>query len=259
MKNLEGKTAIVTGAAGGIGTATARALHSQGAKVMLVDLPDKQEELKRLASELGNGNGSASYCPANVTRSEDVKKYVVDTIEQFGKVDVFFDNAGVEGEVKPTHEYSEEEFDKVWNTNVKGVWLGLKYVMPEMKKNGGGSIIITSSVLGMKAFPNMTAYVTSKHAIVGTMRTAALEGAADNIRVNTVHPGPVDDRMMRSLEEQHAPGDVDKAKKMFTGDVPMGRYVKPDEVARMVTFLASDDSNFITGGMHTVDGGESIN
>jgi len=141
--------------------------------------------------------------------------------------------------------------------NVRGVWLGLKYIIPEMKNRGGGSIVITSSVAGIKGTPGVSAYVTSKHAVIGMMRTAALECAPFNIRVNTVNPAPIDTRMMRSLEEGFAPGAGTQAKQNFSNWVPFKRYGTPEEVAQVMLFLASEDSRYCSGGVYMVDGGVS--
>jgi NAD(P)-dependent dehydrogenase (short-subunit alcohol dehydrogenase family) len=141
--------------------------------------------------------------------------------------------------------------------NVRGVWLGIKYLMPEMKKRGGGSIIITSSVAGIRGTPGVSAYITSKHAVIGLMRTAALEGAEHNIRVNTVNPSPIETRMMRSLEEGFAPGAAMHAKERIAATVPLQRYGSPEEVANLMLFLASDESRYCTGGVYMVDGGIS--
>ncbi len=251
MKRLENKIAVITGGSGGIGTATAKLFLQEGAKVVLVDL--NEDKLKESVQQLGSPD--VSYCLADVTKAAEVEKYVQFAVQQHGRIDVFFNNAGIEGIVKPIPEYPEDMFDKVLAVNVKGVWLGLKYVMPVMKQNGGGSIIITSSVAGLQGSPDVSAYVTSKHAVVGTMRVAALEGAADKIRVNTVHPAPIDNRMMRSLEEGYAPGSGNAAKQGFEAAIPLQRYGTSEEVGQLVLFLASDESQYITGSTYTVDGG----
>ena len=207
MKRLENKTAVITGGGGSIGKITAKLFLDEGAKVVLVDLKD--DALQKAAEELGGGDRVLT-CAADVTKSEEVKNYVAKSVKAFGKIDVFFNNAGIEGVVKPIAEYPEEKFDQVMAVNVRGVWLGCKYVLPEM--NDGGSIIITSSVSGLIASPDLSAYITSKHAVVGIMRAVALEAAPRGIRVNTVHPSPVDNRMMRSLEEGFS-RDKSQAKK----------------------------------------------
>ena len=252
MKRLENKVAIITGGAGSIGATTAKLFLEEGAKVLLVDM--NEDALKKAVEELGGEN--VKYATADVTKSADVQRYVADAVKHFGKIDVFFNNAGIEGVVKPITEYPDDMFDKVIAINVKGVWLGTKYVLPQM--NDGGSIIITSSVSGINGSPNVSAYITSKHAVVGIMRAIAVEAAPRKIRVNTVHPSPVDNRMMRSLEEGFAPGQGEAAKKELEKTIPLGRYANPDEIADLVLFMASDESKFITGTTQVIDGGLSV-
>ena len=249
MRSLDKKVAIITGGAGSIGKITAKLFLDQGAKVMLVDL--KEDDLKKAADELGSAD--VKYSAADVTRSADVQRYVNETVKAFGKVDVFFNNAGIEGVVKPVVDYPEDEFDKVLAVNVKGVWLGNKYVLPQM--NDGGSIILTSSVAGIAGSPNVSGYIASKHAVVGLMRNLAIEAAPRKIRVNTVNPSPVDNRMMRSLEAGYAPGEAEAMKKEFEKAIPLGRYAEPEEIAQLVLFLAGDNSKFITGTTQVIDGG----
>lgn len=249
MKRLADKVTVITGGAGSIGKTTAKLFLEEGAKVMLVDL--SEDALKKTVEELGSEN--VAYSVADVTKAADVEKYAKDTVAKFGKIDVFFNNAGIEGVVKPITEYPEDVFDKVIAVNVKGMWLGCKYVTPQM--NDGASMIITSSVAGLAGTPDVSAYVTSKHAVIGLMRTAALEFAPRKIRVNSVHPSPVDNRMMRSLENGFAPGKAEEAKKGFEQSIPLGRYAQPIEIAKLVLFLGSDDSQFITGAEHVIDGG----
>lgn len=213
-----------------------------------------RNHLSKVASELNSPN--VSYVVADVTKATDVQKYVKHTVDTFGKIDVFFNNAGIEGVVKPITEYPEEVFDKLIAVNVKGVWLGIKYVLPEM--NDGGGIINTSSVAGLVGSPNVSAYVTSKHAVIGITRTVANEAASRNIRVNSIHPSPVDNRMMRSLEEGYAPGDAEAAKKEFEATIPLKRYATNEDIANGVLFLASDDSKFITGMKLVIDGGMTM-
>lgn len=249
---LKNKVAIITGGAGGIGLSTAKRFLNEGALgIMLVDL--NEDALKKAAAILNSEH--VSYTVADVSKSEDVETYVLQTIEQFGRIDILFLNAGIEGVVKPLTEYPEEVYDKVLAVNTKGVWLGMKYGFPELKKTGGGSVIITSSVAGLKGTPNVMAYVTSKHAVTGSMKVGALEGAEHNIRVNAIHPSPVDNRMMRSLEEGFAPGASETAKSGFEKMIPLGKYASNDEIANLVLFLASDESSFITGSSYSIDGG----
>jgi NAD(P)-dependent dehydrogenase (short-subunit alcohol dehydrogenase family) len=252
MKILENKVAIITGGAGSIGKITAQLFLKEGAKVVLVDLIE--EDLKDVIIELNNDR--VKYVVADVTKAEDVLRYVNDTVKVFGKIDIFFNNAGIEGEVKPIMDYPEDVFDKVIAVNVKGIWLGNKYVIPQM--NDGGSIIMSSSVAGLNGSANVSAYITSKHAVVGIMRATAVEVAPRKIRVNTIHPSPVDNRMMRSLEEGFSSGHAADVKKNLEATIPLGRYATPLEIAKLVLFLAGDDSQFITGTTQVIDGGISV-
>ncbi|MCI3936302.1 SDR family oxidoreductase [Chryseobacterium aahli] len=249
MKKLNNKVAIITGGSGSIGKATAELFLQEGAKVLLVDL--SEESLKSTVEELNNEH--VKYCVADVSKVDDVKKYTKEAVKVFGKIDVFFNNAGIEGVVKPIIDYPDDIFDQVISVNVKGVWLGNKYVLPQM--NDGGSIIMTSSVAGIVGFVGLGAYVTSKHAVVGIMKTTALEAASRKIRVNSVHPSPVNNRMMRSIEEGSSSGHGDEVKKQFEAAIPLGRYAESSEIANLVLFLASDDSKFITGTTQIIDGG----
>ena len=249
MKRLENKTALITGGAGSIGKTTAKLFLQEGANVFLVDL--NEEALEEAAKELGGKN--VQYAAADVTRAADVQRYVSAAVSAFGKIDVFFNNAGIEGVVKPVTDYPEDVFDKVLAVNVKGVWLGNKYVLPHL--NDGGSIILTSSVAGIAGSPDVSAYIASKHAVVGLMRNLAIEAAPRKIRVNTINPSPVDNRMMRSLEDGFAPGQAEAAKKELEKAIPLGRYAEAEEIAQLVLFMASDESRFITGTTQVIDGG----
>ena len=249
MNKLKNKVAIITGGAGGIGKATAKLFLAQGAKVMLVGRTE--QTLKKAIDEFDSAN--IAYCVADVSKSKDTKNYVNETVSKFGEIDVFFNNAGIEGSSKSITEYPEDIFDQVIAVNLKGVWLGCQYVIPKM--SDGGSVIITSSVAGIKGFKGLGAYVASKHAVVGIMRTAALENADRNIRVNTIHPGPVNTRMMRDIEKEISPNDPKEAKKAFEAGIPFGRYAEANEIAELVVFLASNQSKYITGTMQVIDGG----
>lgn len=249
MKRLENKTAVITGGAGGIGKATAEIFLNEGASVMLVDL--KEEDLKSAVNDLGGKN--VYYTVADVSKEEEVKNYAENTRKQFNKVDIFLNNAGIEGVVKPVTDYPVEDYDNLMAVNVRGAWLGMKYIIPLMEQ--GGSIIITSSVAGMRGTANVSPYVASKHALVGMAKSLALELAGNNIRVNSVNPSPVDNRMMRSLEEGFSPGSAKEAKTQFEQMIPLGRYADNNDIANLVTFLASDESGFITGAAFPVDGG----
>ena len=252
MERLKNKVALITGGAGGIGLATAKLFLQEGAKVVLVDI--SKEALKEASEELNDKN--LSYCVADVSKAADTKNYLKHTLEVFGKVDIFFNNAGIEGNSSPITEYPEEMFDKVLAVNIKGVWLGCQQVIPKM--TDGGSVMITSSVAGLKGFAGLGAYVASKHAVIGIMRVAAMENASRKIRVNTIHPGPVNNNMMRRIEKDMSPESPQEVMKGFESAVPFGRYAESSEIADMALFLASDDSKYITGRTHVVDGGMLI-
>ncbi|MCH7414686.1 SDR family oxidoreductase [Belliella sp. R4-6] len=247
---LQGKMALITGGSGGIGLATARKFLDLGvAGIMLVDL--SEDELQKAKDSLKSEK--VYIHAADVSRSEEVEAYTNEAYKVMGKIDILFLNAGIEGVVCALTELSEEVFDKVISVNVKGVWLGMKFGFPHMKN--GGSVIITSSVAGLRGTAKMMAYTASKHATIGVMKVAALEGAPMNIRVNSVHPSPVDNRMMRSLEEGFAPGAGDEVKKGFEQMIPLGRYAVNEDISNLVSFLASDQSQFITGATYVIDGG----
>ena len=252
MARLNNKIAIITGGSGGIGKAAAARFIVEGAKVMLVDIDE--HALKNTAEELGE---NAAYCVADVTKKMDTLHFVNATIEQFGGIDIFLANAGIEGQVAPITEYDEDIFDQVIAVNIKGVWLGIKHIFPIMQNNGGGSIVITSSTEGVRGGIGISAYTTSKHAVIGLMRGIAKEDAPDNIRVNTVNPCPVETRMMRSLENGISPGDSQGAHDRITESIPLQRYGQPEDIANIMLFLASDESAFITGGVYMADGGST--
>jgi NAD(P)-dependent dehydrogenase (short-subunit alcohol dehydrogenase family) len=250
MGRLEGKVAIITGATGGIGATAAKRFVQEGAHVMLVDRDANL--LRALSVELGS---RARFQEADVSHPGDNQRYVEAAVTQFGGVDILFANAGIEGEVCPLTELSPEVFERVFSVNVMGVFLGIKYAAPAMVKRGGGSIVITSSIAGLIGSPGLGAYVTSKHALSGLARTAALELAPQQIRVNTIHPGPIDNRMMRSIEEQASPGHAEQVKHGFEAQVALKRYGSNDEIANLALFLASKESSYCTGAQFVADGG----
>ncbi len=253
MGKLDGKVAIITGAAGGIGSAAARLFAAEGAKLMLVDLDEAA--LRAVTSEIGEDQ--AAYCLADVSAAEATQGYVAQTVARFGGVDIALLNAGIEGDVAPIAEQSNEMFDKVIAVNLRGVWLGLKAVMGEIEKRGGGAIVITSSTAGIRAIRNLAPYIASKHAVIGLMRAAAMEGASSNIRVNTVNPSPIDTAMMAAIEDKMGVPDAERANRPLAMATPLRRYGEPAEVARLMLFLASADGSFCTGGVYMVDGGVS--
>ena len=252
MKRLQDKIALITGGAAGIGLETARLFLSEGAKVVLVDL--KGDDLTAAAKTLG-AQGNVLTVTADVSSKKDTAAYVKTALDRFGRIDVFFNNAGIEGRVAPLVEQDIDDFDRVMAVNVRGAFLGLQHVLPGMIANKSGSIINMSSIAGLQGSPNVAPYITSKHAIVGLTRAAAIEAAPANVRVNSVHPSPINTRMMRSLEEGFSPGHADEAQKQLAATIPLARYGEAIDVANLVLFLASDVSAFITGGQYPVDGG----
>ncbi|HXQ52504.1 MAG TPA: SDR family NAD(P)-dependent oxidoreductase [Stellaceae bacterium] len=247
---LDGKVALITGGAGVIGRAAAQRLADEGARIVLVDKDERG--LTEAAAALGPAR--ASWIAADVTRGPSVAGYARAAFDRFGPIHVFFNNAGIEGPTAPLADFPEDGFAAVMAVNVTGVFLGLKYVLPLMAD--GGSVIVTSSTAGLRGAAEFVAYCASKHAVIGIMRTAALEAAPRRIRVNSIHPAPVESDMIKRLERARAGnGDPAEAKRRFVRRIPLGRYVLPDEVADLVLFLASDASRMITGSMLGIDGG----
>ena len=252
MKRLENKVAVITGGAGGIGQETAAHFLAEGASVVLVDVD--QARLDATAKALGGGERVLT-AKADVSNETDVKRYVEASLDRFGRIDVFFNNAGIEGAVAPLEQQDIALFDKLIAINVRGAYLGLKHVLPHMYKAGAGSVINTSSVAGLDGSAGVLPYVTSKHALTGMTKVAAIEAASRNVRVNSVHPSPVNTRMMRSLEAGFGPDDAAAAKATMEKAIPLGRYGEPGDIAKLVVFLASDESRFITGAQYRIDGG----
>ena len=253
--DFTGKVAIITGGGNGIGRAASMAFARYGAKVVVVDRDGKAAE--GTAGSIKQQGGDALAVTADVTKSADVQAYVKAAIAQYGRIDCFFNNAGIEGKIASTMDYDEAMFDQVIGINVKGVFLGMRYVLPEMVKQGSGAIVNTASVAGLMASPGMSAYVASKHAVIGLTKTAAQEVAGRGVRVNAVCPGPVDTRMIHSLESMINPNDPAGVGAKYQSSIPSGRYSTPEEIANMVVFLCSDLASNTTGGQFVVDGGRS--
>lgn len=248
---LTGKTALITGAGGEIGAATARLMAARGARVVGVDL--SVAAMAPLA-DLGD-----RFHPiqGDVTSEESVRAFVA-RAEALGALDIFFNNAGIEGPVHPVGDYPLEAFRRVVDVNLIGVFLGLKHVVPAMMARGHGAVINTSSVAGLTGTAGMTAYNATKHAVIGLTRSVAAEAGPKGVRVNSVNPGPIASRMMVSLEDGLTGGKGAAARTAFEGLIPLGRYGTPDEVAALVAFLASEDARYIHGSVMTLDGGFTI-
>jgi NAD(P)-dependent dehydrogenase (short-subunit alcohol dehydrogenase family) len=251
VDRLRDKVALISGGGGSIGAATARLFAAEGARVVVVDLDE--DGLAALTSELGAER--AAHAVADVTDSEQVRAAVGLAVERFGGLDVAFANAGIFGVPANIAEYPEDVFDRVMAVNVRGSFLLAKHALAAMRD--GGSLIFNSSVVGLLSEAGICAYATSKHAIVGLMRTAAKEGAPRGIRVNSVHPGPVDNRFQHTIEVDVTGAPAEKAAELFEENIPLGRHASPEEIARAVLFLASEESSFVTGATLSVDGGMS--
>jgi NAD(P)-dependent dehydrogenase (short-subunit alcohol dehydrogenase family) len=230
--------------------ATARAFIAEGARVLLAGV--SEPDLRAGAAELGE---RAAWMVTDVTDSAQVKAAVQAAVAQFGRLDVVVANAGIAGATGPIADYPEDAFDRTLAVHVRGAFLLCKHAVPELTE--GASIIITSSVVGLTAAPHIAGYSTAKHAQVGLMRTLAAELAPRAIRVNTIHPGPVDNEFQRRVEEAATGADRGAARTIFDDMIPLGRHAAPDEIARSMVFLASDDSSFMTGATLAVDGGMS--
>ncbi|HXV74008.1 MAG TPA: SDR family oxidoreductase [Sphingomonadales bacterium] len=254
MARLKNKIAVITGGGSGIGLETAKLFASEGAKLMLSGRNEKalQEAVTLIGAE------RAAHIVADVSGPEDNQRLVKSAEDRFGGIDIFLANAGVEGVTASIVDYPAEAFDQVMAVNVRGVFLGLKYAIPAIRKRGGGSIVITSSIGGIKARGmRNSAYITSKHAEIGLMRTAAIECAPYGIRVNCVLPGPTETRMIRKIEEGRSPGAPEKAREMIVSGLPFKRYGTPAEIANLVLFLSSEEASICTGGVYCADGGLS--
>lgn len=247
---FDGKVALITGAAGGIGAATSRKFVHEGAKVALLDVDERS--VRRLADELGPA-ATAMVC--DVSSETSMAAAISKTVALHGRIDVGVLNAGISGKRQALQDLEIGAFEKIMAINARSVFVGLKGLYPVMSPRSGGSIVVTASTEGLRGNGGLAAYVASKHAVIGLARTAALEWAPQNIRVNCVNPAPVDTPMLRSIEKGLADAGVTNVRERYTARIPMRRYATPEEVANFIAFLGSEESSFCTGGTYLVDGG----
>ena len=248
MNKLNGKVALITGASSGIGRATAILFANEGAKVVAVATNiERGEETVSLIKKQG---GEAIFVRANVAESKDVQNMVQAAVAKYGRLDVLFNNAGITGPVAPLHESREEDFDKVINTNLRGVYLGMKYGIAQMLPQGGGAIINTGSESALVGVSGLAAYCASKGGIIQITKAAAVEYAKQNIRVNCICPGSIQTPMLEGFIAGSR-----EVLEQFLQRYPMGRIGRPEEIAQTALFLASDDVGFMTGAIISVDGG----
>ncbi|MGI9378817.1 MAG: SDR family NAD(P)-dependent oxidoreductase [Methyloligellaceae bacterium] len=249
MPLMKDRCCIVTGGAGSLGQASAERFLKEGAKVLLVDR--LSEDLERAREALQSSD--VLIATADVADARQTENYVKQAVEAWGRVDVLFSNAGVSGTNAPVTDYPEDLFDEVMSVNVKGTFLACKYVLPHMSP--GGSIVVTSSIMGVQARPNSVGYITSKHAIVGFVRCLSREMAPKNIRVNAIAPGPIDNGFQKTIEDRMSETMGRDATAMLNEIIPLGRHAQVEEIAQTVLFLASEQSSFSTGSVFMADGG----
>lgn len=245
---LEGRVALVTGAASGIGRAAARALAREGARLGLADLDATGGEV--LAQEIRAAGGQARFVPTDVSRAEEVRRLVEAVVGSYGGLDCAFNNAGIEGRLAPLAELSLEDFDRVMDVNLRGVFLCLREEIPHLVARGGGAIVNTASVAGLVGAGGFGAYVASKHAVVGLTRCVALDYAASGIRANAICPGVIQTSMLDRIGVQ-VPG----ATEALAATIPLGRLGTAEEIGRAVAWLCSDEASYVTGVPFPVDGG----
>jgi NAD(P)-dependent dehydrogenase (short-subunit alcohol dehydrogenase family) len=248
--DLAGKTVLIIGASRGIGAAAAMAFARQGTKLVLASRDTAA--LEALVESLPAGT-QARVIRTDITAAADIVRSVEFTVEQFGRLDIAFNNAGVSPKHTPLADLSEEAFDAALNTNVRGVFIAMKHQIRAMLKTGGGSIVNTGSISSTVVIPHMAAYCTSKHALAGLTKAAALDYAAQNIRVNLVAPGPVDTRMFQS-----GAGATEEGRNLVTASTPMRRISRPEEIAAAIVWVASPAASYLTGAILPVDGGYTL-
>lgn len=252
---LDGKVAVITGAGGEIGRASAILFAARGARIVAVD--SDASALAGLRTAFA-ADSAPIMIEADVTDEAQVRGYVERAVAETGRIDIFFNNAGIEGGIHPIPDYPTDLFRRLIEINVVAVFLGMKHVIPIMVGQGGGAVINTSSTAGVTGAAGLSAYIASKHAVIGLTRTAAAEWASKNVRVNSINPGPVVGRMMAAITEGFAPGDGEVMAQSLAAGIPSGRYSTPDEVAAVAAFLACEDARHIHGASLIVDGGQTV-
>lgn len=257
MNRFEDKVVIITGGGSGLGQETAIRIAKEGGKLSLVDLNEKGlEESKAKIAEVAP-NAEVLLITANVANPDEVQKYVNETVEKFGKIDGFFNNAGIEGKQNLTEDFGIDEFEKVVSINLNGVFYGLKYVLEVMKKQGYGSVVNTASVGGTRGVGNQSGYAASKHGVVGLTRNSAVEYGEFGITVNAIAPGAIMTPMVEASLRQLDPDNPEEAGKQFVSINPTKRFGKPVEVANVVAFLLSGEASFVNAAVINIDGGQS--
>jgi NAD(P)-dependent dehydrogenase (short-subunit alcohol dehydrogenase family) len=243
-QRLAGKVAVVTGAGSGMGAAMAKRFCAEGAKVVAADISGREGETAAAAG------ADCIACNVDVAIADQVRGMIDQAVDRFGRLDIICNNAGIQGPLAPTADYLEEEWDRILAVNLKGVFLGMKYAIPHMQKVGGGSIVNTSSMAALVAFPTLPAYAASKGGVAMLTKQTAAEYASQNIRVNAIMPGAIDTGMTRGMPQEYLQGAI--------AATLMGRIGTPDEIGNLALFLASDEASFITGTLTAVDGGYTL-
>ena len=257
MINYQDKVVIITGGGSGLGRAAADSIAAQGGKLVLVDMNKESLETSKNEIVADLPDASIEIVEANVTDEEQVKNYVQFTLDTFGKIDGFFNNAGIEGKQNLTEEYGSDEFEKVVSVNLNGVFYGMKHVLKVMKEQGYGSIVNTASVGGIRGVGNQSGYAASKHGVVGLTRNSGIEYGQYGVSINAIAPGAIMTPMVEGSLKQMAGDDWEAAGKEFVSVNPMKRFGKPEEVGNLVAFLLSDAAKFINASVIPIDGGQS--
>lgn len=253
--DFSGKVALVTGGGGGIGVAACLGFARHGARVVVVDFDAALGEAA--AAQVRAAGGQAIFVRADVSKADEVAAYVKAALDAYGRIDCFFNNAGIEGRIAPIAEMDDANWHAVIGVNLTGVYLGLKHVLPGMIRQGSGTVVNTASTAALFGASGMAAYVASKHGVAGITKVASSEAAPHGVRVNAICPGPIETRMMRSLEAQRNPDNPEAVHAAYTASMPTGRYGTAEEVANAVMYLCSDLSSNITGTQLVIDSGRS--